>query len=609
MHFALLLPAALAVGHSSALSITLTPEPNPPDFGPNVFILNPGTEPTDVDKRLEQIYETNRDWSFYSQFGEHRTAVLLMPGSHNLDINLPYYFSVIGLGRNPGATVVMPGVWNVGLRVDEQQNWMACNTFWRSIENLRMAMDNVDWFVSQGAPLRSVIIDGNLTLSGPAPDWSSGGCIANSKIQGNISMGTQQQWYTRSTAMYPYPWSAGAGSYVCVGCQTIDGQPYANSYNWDADRAQSSHTGLSYADAPEVFAEKPFIFVEGGKYHLRIPDVTNSRWGPDWESGSTVSFDRVYVARSDTATATAINEKIAAGVHVVFSPGVYILDRPIVVNHAGIVLLGLGYATLVPSFAGGALVEVGNVDGVRLAGLMLQAGPTTLATEALLRWGSEGSTYAGQPGNPGFIYDLVARAGGPDFSAVGTKYFVQINNGWVIGDNLWLWSADHCSRNAQARCIPQRYVDTALEVNGEHVQMFGLSAEHTNKDIVVWNGEKGSTMFYQAEFRYTMGLKSDPGSWTNVSRSAGYRVNAFDHKAVGFGVYAVVAPLADTSVMEPIRQDGGMLGIVVKHPATYTYGMKDINCKNWNSSWPVESKISCKAWSDSSGTCLDLEVG
>ena len=25
---------------------------------------------------------------------------------------------------------------------------------------------------------------------------------------------------------------------------------------------------------------------------------------------------------------------------------------------------------------------------------------------------------------------------------------LEIHNGWVIGDNLWLWKADHCVSNS-----------------------------------------------------------------------------------------------------------------------------------------------------------------
>ncbi|CAE8740161.1 unnamed protein product, partial [Polarella glacialis] len=215
------------------------------------------------------------------------------------DIDLPYYFSVLGLDNQPGGTVVKPGPRGIGLRVNLQGNTTNQNTFWRSIENLRIAQDRMEWFVSQAAPMRSVILDGDLVLSGPPPDWTSGGCLANSRVNGQLDVGTQQQWYTKSTAMNPYPHASSIGSYVCVGCTQLNGQPYNSSYDWDVSEANGdAHTGLSYTEAPEVSAEKPYIYYDkflGNKYMLAIPAVRNDHWGPDWQTGSAVPFERVYV--------------------------------------------------------------------------------------------------------------------------------------------------------------------------------------------------------------------------------------------------------------------------------------------------------------------------
>ena len=53
-------------------------------------------------------------------------------------------------------------------------------------------------------------------------------------------------------------------------------------------------------------------------------------------------------------------------VHVVMTPGIYSLEDSLKLGTEGQVLLGLGMATLVPA-KGTAAVEVGDVDGVRVA--------------------------------------------------------------------------------------------------------------------------------------------------------------------------------------------------------------------------------------------------
>jgi len=84
-----------------------------------------------------------------------------------------------------------------------------------------------------------------------------------------------------------------------------------------------------------------------------------------------------------------------------------------VVNKPDIVILGLGMATLI-STNGKACIEVGDVEGVRIAGILLQAGE--IQTPALLQWGVNKSGYAGNSQNPGVASDVFARVGGTNGS-------------------------------------------------------------------------------------------------------------------------------------------------------------------------------------------------
>ncbi|CAE6967571.1 unnamed protein product [Symbiodinium natans] len=600
-----------------------------PDFGPNVIVLEPGEASTQVEERLQSFYEQWISWDEDAQFGDHRTAILLKPGEHQVDINLWYYVGVYGLGKSPLDVVARHGPRGEGLRVEQQPASYPggpllpnTNTFWRTIENVHVAQDKLDFFVSQAAPLRSVRVDGNVHLSGGGTDWTSGGALMNSDIIGEPVTGTQQQWYTRGTTMRPYDHPAGQGSYACVGCIDRDsGLPFYNSFNFDEHRAdQTFHKGLTYAAAPEVFAEKPYIFFDEGTYKLRIPEVLNNHAGPDWQTGSTVEFDQVFLTKEGT-TAAEINAAIAAGMHIVITPAVYYLEEPIVIDHPNTVILGLGFATLIPQklpvFVGRGVIEVGNVDGVRLAGVFVQAGPQdssdfSKAVGALVRWGKPENPYAGKKSNPGFIYDFIARVGGPDHQPVGVANMLEINNGWVVGDNLWLWKADHCVSNSGALCKPQRYVNHCLVVNAENVHMYGLMAEHANEDVCVWNGEYGKTIFYQSEFKYTLGEASKPGTWQDVPHAVSYRVNAINHEAAAFGIYAVV--LAEDvddeeTPMANVQMQGGFSAISVRDVSTYRYGFKDVSALNWNGNWPEQSRINCKAWVGSTRSCLDAGVG
>lgn len=57
--------------------------------------------------------------------------------------------------------------------------------------------------------------------------------------------------------------------------------------------------------------------------------------------------------------------------------------------------------------------------------------------------GSDEGHYAGDPSKPVVLSDVFARVGGPDEHPVQAATMVVVNAGNVLGDNLWLWRADH----------------------------------------------------------------------------------------------------------------------------------------------------------------------
>lgn len=67
-------------------------------------------------------------------------------------------------------------------------------------------------------------------------------------------------------------------------------------------------------------------------------------------------------------------------------------------------------ATLISS-GGNALIEVGDVAGVRIAGLLLEAGAKK--SDNLLTWGTKNT---GESDKPGVLSDMFARVGGPNNS-------------------------------------------------------------------------------------------------------------------------------------------------------------------------------------------------
>ena len=67
-------------------------------------------------------------------------------------------------------------------------------------------------------------------------------------------------------------------------------------------------------------------------------------------------LDRRAAATNDEGDLAGEHAQLAAGRHLVLSPGLYALSHALVVPHRGQVVLGLGFATLTPQNGSAALV-------------------------------------------------------------------------------------------------------------------------------------------------------------------------------------------------------------------------------------------------------------
>jgi len=457
------------------------------------------------------------------EFSAARYAFLFKPGTYAVDVPVGYYTQVLGLGEVPGDVVFDSerGVYSeAGNQADTSG---ALSTFWRGAENFRTTARVMLWASSQASPLRSALVDGDLQLSqfveGVGMGYASGGFLGNVRVEGLTQAASQQQYFMRNAAIIG-DMTGGVWNLVFVGTLGAPASHCSRS---------SGMAGTVTVDATPVIAEKPFISVDGASYVLNVPGVQRGRVGPDFGRGRQVGFERVYVATAERDSAETINAQLRSGLDVVLSPGIYGLEAPLVLERDDQVLLGLGLATLVAE-RGTAAVRVGNASGVRVAGVLLQAGAEP--TEALLDWGD--ASFPGDPANPGFLHDVYVRVGGdndPSQQEVRAGIMARVASGHVVGDNLWLWRADHgVAGPTEGGANP---CENGLVVTGDNVTMYGLSVEHAMQDLVRWTGDNGSVYFYQSEFPY------DVDSSYGEAGYVGYRVgdNVISHQALGVGVY------------------------------------------------------------------------
>jgi len=509
-----------------------------------VQVFGPETSTATIKEAVDAAYAENGGHSppNHGEFSSKRYAFLFKPGLYDVEVPVGFYTQVLGLGESPSNVVFTSPKGVYCEEGDYKTSVGALDTFWRSAENFRTAADyewfgglkGMLWAVSQASPMRSVEVVNDLILyqyvqGDYDAGFASGGYMANSQVSGTVWSGSQQQWFTRNSDV---TWVGGVWNMVFVG---TNGAPSSHCGHNSGTGAQgvpmSTDGGLPYVtvgDTP-LIAEKPYITIDPstGLYSLNVPLVKQNSRGSGIGNKRTIDFSQVYVANADTDTASTINVKLAAGLHVVLSAGIYHLDSPLELKIENQVLLGLGLATLVAT-SGSGVVKVGNVDGVVVAGVLLEAG--SQATEALLVWGD--GSFGGSSSNPGRMHDVFARSGGPHMPInPQVDVMIKINSGWVIGDNLWLWRADHCDIGPVTNGTNPALV--GMIVNGNDVSMYGLAVEHVLTDGVQWNGERGSTYFFQCELPYDVPLE-----W-GAKKFVGYRVgaNVTQHSSHGAGVY------------------------------------------------------------------------
>jgi len=577
------LPTTLVQPPSPVLQPSPPPVPGAgqPGFGSDVIVFSP-TEPQ---ASIQAELDTISDQQVRNQFGSQRYAVFFEPGTYGspsdpLIFQIGYYTEVAGLGAMPQDTVI-----DGEALVLNQCSDGVCNgtdNFWRSVSNLTIdvttpppgsptpvgvlsppsgdpygtACDDSGelYAASQAMPIRRVIVRGSLTLQDYcAPTgYVSGGFIADSEVTGDVNFDGQQQYLVRNSDI--------GGSSNSVWNMVFSGVQ-------GAPAPVFTGTGHQYTTLPTspVTEEEPFLYTgPRGDYHVFVPAVLHESSGPSWaggtEAGTSLAIGDFFVASPATPVAI-VNMALARGQDLILTPGVYDIDAPIIVSRPGTVVMGLGFATLVPE-DGNAALDVTTDRGVKVSDLIVDAGPAN--SPVLFSLGHPGpcrpgpvpggirsrpaSTGPGSTGpnpmptlghanDPDLVSDVFFRVGGAETTPVSaTVSFLDQADGSIL-DDVWAWRADH--GNAVGWTVNQGA--TGLVVTGSDVTAYGLAVEHYQKYEVVWDGQGGTDVFYQNELPYD---PPDQAAWMATATQDGYPaflvgdgVTSFD--GYGMGSYAV----------------------------------------------------------------------
>jgi hypothetical protein len=489
------------------------PAPAPPDFGPNVIVFNPSMPQSQIQATVDSIAAQQVP----NQFGTQRYALLFEPGTYGsatdpLNFQVGYYTSVAGLGATPGDVVV-----NGSIYVRNQCGSGGCialTNFWRSLSNLTINVTTPGfgcyagefWAVSQAAPMRRVDVNGNTTLMDycTGPSFASGGFIADSRFSGSIVNGSQQQWIVRNSTING--WSNGVWNQVFSGVINAPAQCFPST---------SSCGPYTTLPTSPITRDAPYLYVDSnGGYRVFVPAVQRNSSGQSWngttgsEPGASIPIGDFFVA-NPSDSAQEINNALSRGENLLFTPGVYQLDRALKVKRADTVVLGLGFPTLVPT-NGDATMTIADVPGVKLEGLLFDAGPVN--SPVLLQVGTK-NAHKSDPFDPTSLQDVFFRIGGATPGKATTSLIVNSDD--VLLDDIWAWRADHGNGVGWTA----NTADTGVIVNGDNVTAYGLFVEHYQKTEIVWNGENGRIVFLQNEMPY------DPPSqaaWSQAPGVPGY---------------------------------------------------------------------------------------
>src|SRR6202166_27025 len=520
-----------------------------PDFGPNVYVFNASMPLSQIQATVDAVATQQVS----NQFGTQRYALLFEPGTYGsstnpLNFQVGYYTAVAGLGLSPTDVVINGSVY-VHNQCFGPNNCTALENFWRSLSNLTINVTTPGfdcysgefWAVSQAAPMRRVQVNGLVTLMDycTGPSFASGGFIADSAFAGStVINGSQQQWVVRNSHLDG--WTNGVWNQVFSGVVGAPAQCFP---------AQSSCGGpyTTLATSP-VTREAPYLYIDSnGNYNVFVPGAQNNTVGTSWAGGATpgvaIPINKFFVAHPTDSAAT-MNRALSTGMNLILTPGVYNLDRGINVTRPDTVVLGIGFPTLIPG-NGVVSMTVASAEGMLIAGILFDAGPTT--SPALLRLGSGHARSDNEASDPSALYDVFFRIGGAAAGSATTSLVVNSNN--VILDDIWAWRADHGTGVGWTT----NTADTGVIVNGDKVTAYGLFVEHYQKYEVIWNGNGGTEVFFQNEMPYDPPSQAAwmeaPGvdGWAafkvadTVTNFSGYGMGSYSFFNQGVPIYAAHA--------------------------------------------------------------------
>ena len=243
-------------------------------------------------------------------------------------------------------------------------------------------------------------------------------------------------------------------------------------------------------------------------------------------------MSQFYVAKPGDTAAT-LNAALAAGLNLFFTPGVYSVEQPIAITqrqHGG---AGHRLPDAAAASTASAPMAVADVDGVKVAGLLFDAGTTNSAALLTGGPGHIDGEPCGQPDHgAGRVLPRRRRRGSGKATNSAGRQQQQRDRRRHLG----LARRPRQRRDGLDRSTP---ANTGLLVNGANVLATGLFVEHYQQYQVLWNGENGQDHLLPERdaVRRAEPGRLDQRQRQRMGRVQGGRQRARTTRAWGLGSY------------------------------------------------------------------------
>ena len=271
----------------------------------------------------------------------------------------------------------------------------------------------------------------------------------------------------------------------------------------------------------------------GGDYRrLRTVGPARNTSGTSWSAGpaagASIPLEQFFVAKPGDDV-QEINNALSRGQNLIFTPGVYAIDKTIKVKRAGTVVLGLGFATLVPQ-NGVVPMTVADVPGVDISGLIFDAG--TVNSPVLLQ-GREHlmPTRATLTTRPRCRTCSSASAAPPSGKADDAASRSTATTS--ILDDIWAWRADHGT--GVGWTVEHRRHRRRRQRRRRH-RLRPVRRALPAATRCIWNGERRQVVFFQNEMPYDVPSQA---AWMAGAHADGYPAFTSPTRVTSFSGYGM----------------------------------------------------------------------